>query len=350
MVGSANDAPELGASSRTISVNGPCVGAVDVGDDTLNSSVHVQLSAHHSSFQALADSGASVSYINASTFALIQRRCPGTYLHTSGKAFLANYGRKSRCVGAIALPITLGTFTTTIKLYIVEYLVSEFILGGNYLYALRAIMDFDHEVLRLHHRTTGMRATVPFTNTEHLSSHVSAVHAIETLPLEPYEQRLITARMPLDRIDRPGVLTQIGAKSLEKAAIANGNYEKVPKHSSILIANPTHDHIAIHAGTRIGSIQATNIDVTDALPIGALFMENNYSWCDFDQTATRATATHHPGNTATIATVRLQPPDESISPVTWKLQTDSEQNTDLSPTQRTLLGKFILPTSIGTPV
>jgi hypothetical protein len=44
MVGSANYAPELRASSRTISVNGPCVGAVDVGDDTLNRSGHVQLS------------------------------------------------------------------------------------------------------------------------------------------------------------------------------------------------------------------------------------------------------------------------------------------------------------------
>jgi hypothetical protein len=65
MVGSANYTPELGASSRTITVNGPCVGAVDVGDDTLNRSVHVKLSVHHRSFQALADSGASVSCINA---------------------------------------------------------------------------------------------------------------------------------------------------------------------------------------------------------------------------------------------------------------------------------------------
>jgi hypothetical protein len=144
------------------------------------------LSVNHRSFQALADSGASVSCINASTFALIQRLCPGTYLHASGKAFLTYDGRKSRCVGATTLPITLGTLTTTIKLYIVQDLVSEFSLGVNYLYALRAIMDFDYEVIRLHHRTTGMRATVPFTNKEHLSSHVSAVHAMETLPLEPY--------------------------------------------------------------------------------------------------------------------------------------------------------------------
>jgi hypothetical protein len=61
MVGSANYAPELAASSRTISVNGLCVGAIDIGDDTLNRSVHVHLSVHHRSFQELADSGASVS-------------------------------------------------------------------------------------------------------------------------------------------------------------------------------------------------------------------------------------------------------------------------------------------------
>jgi hypothetical protein len=35
--------------------------------------------------------------------------------------------------------------------------------------------------------------------------------------------------MPLDRIDRPDVLTQNGAKSLEKAAIANGYYDMFPK-------------------------------------------------------------------------------------------------------------------------
>jgi hypothetical protein len=62
--------------------------------------------------------------------------------------------------------------------------------------------------------------------------------------------------MPLDRIDRPGVLTQNGAKSLEKAATANGYYEHVQNRSKILIANRTHDHIVIRAGPRIGSIQA----------------------------------------------------------------------------------------------
>jgi hypothetical protein len=72
MVRSANYVPDLGISSRTISVHGPRVGAVDVRENTLNCSVHVQLSVNHRSFQALADSGASVSCINDSTFALIR--------------------------------------------------------------------------------------------------------------------------------------------------------------------------------------------------------------------------------------------------------------------------------------
>jgi Reverse transcriptase (RNA-dependent DNA polymerase) len=123
----------------------------------------------------------------------------------------------------------------------------------------------------------------------------------------------------------------------------------VPKHTKILIANPTHDHTVIRAGTRVGSIQATNIDATDSLPIGALFMESNNSWFDFNQTATRASDTHQQDATATVATVCLQPPDESTPPVTWKLQSDSEQNSDLNPTQRKRLGQFILSAAIGTP-
>jgi hypothetical protein len=66
-------------------------------------------------------------------------------------------------VGATVLPVNLGTLTTTIKVYFVQDLVTEFILGAHYLYALRAIMDFDHEGIRLHYRTIGMRATVDFT-------------------------------------------------------------------------------------------------------------------------------------------------------------------------------------------
>jgi hypothetical protein len=47
-------------------------------------------------------------------------------------------------------------------------LVSEFISGVNCLYALRVIMDFDHELIRLHHRTIEMRATAACSaDTEH---------------------------------------------------------------------------------------------------------------------------------------------------------------------------------------
>jgi hypothetical protein len=114
---------------------------------------------------------------------------------------------------------------------------------------------FDNEVIRLYHRTAAMHATVLFTSTDHVSSHVSAVHAMENLPLEPYEQSLITVRKPIDRIDRQGLLTQNGAKSLEKAAIANCYYEKVPKHSKTFIANLTHDQVVIRAGTRIAAFR-----------------------------------------------------------------------------------------------
>jgi hypothetical protein len=96
-------------------------------------------------------------------------------------------------------------------------------------------------------------------------------------------------------------------------------------------------------------VGSTNIDATDSLPIGALYVENNNSCFDFNQTATRARNTHQQDATATVATVCLQPPDESTSPVTWKLQSDSEQNSDLTLTQRKLLGQFILSAAIGTP-
>jgi hypothetical protein len=60
-IGSANYTLELGASSRTIRVYGPSVGAVDIGGDVPHKAVHVPPQIYHRSFQVLADSGASVS-------------------------------------------------------------------------------------------------------------------------------------------------------------------------------------------------------------------------------------------------------------------------------------------------
>jgi hypothetical protein len=64
------------------------------------------------------------------------------------------------------LPITLGSPTLSVKLFIFKHLFAVLILGFNYLYHLNAVTVFDSEVLRLLQRTTGMQANVPFTNIE----------------------------------------------------------------------------------------------------------------------------------------------------------------------------------------
>jgi hypothetical protein len=59
--------------------------------------------------------------------------------------------------GATTLPITLGSLATKIKLYFIQDLVSECIVETKYLYAIRAVMDLDHGVIRLHRRATMIR-------------------------------------------------------------------------------------------------------------------------------------------------------------------------------------------------
>jgi hypothetical protein len=98
-VGLANYAPELGASSRTIRVYGPSVGAVDIGDDVPHKAVHVPLQVFHRSFHVLADSGASVSCISAVTFDVLRRRCRDVFLVPSDKLFHTNDGKQYRCMG-----------------------------------------------------------------------------------------------------------------------------------------------------------------------------------------------------------------------------------------------------------
>jgi gag-polyprotein putative aspartyl protease len=139
-VGSANYAPELGASSRTIRVYGPSVGAVDIGDILPHKAVHVPLQVYHPSFQALADSGATVSCISAVTFDVLRYRCRDVFLVPSDILFHTSDGKQSGCMGTTVLPVTLGTLSVKVKLYIVQNLVSDFILGINYLFALRATL------------------------------------------------------------------------------------------------------------------------------------------------------------------------------------------------------------------
>jgi hypothetical protein len=92
-VGSANYAPEFGASSRTVRVYGPSAGAVDIGDDVPHKAVHVPLQVYHRSFQALADSGASVSCISAVTFDVLRRRCRDAFLIPPDKLFYTYDGK-----------------------------------------------------------------------------------------------------------------------------------------------------------------------------------------------------------------------------------------------------------------
>jgi hypothetical protein len=74
-------------------------------------------------------------------------------------------------------------------------------------------------------------------------------------------------------------------------------------------------------------------------------MQYNTSWVEFEQNV----ETDMSPVLDTVATVRLAPADESITPPTWKIQTDSEINSDLDAQQRTCLGEFILSAAIGLP-
>jgi hypothetical protein len=61
-------------------------------------------------------------------------------------------------MGMTVLPVTIGSFTAMVKLYIVKNLVADLILGVNYLYHVDATIDFDNEILHLHQRGSGIRA------------------------------------------------------------------------------------------------------------------------------------------------------------------------------------------------
>jgi hypothetical protein len=78
--------------------------------------VHVPLQVYHRSFQALADSSASVSCISPATFYVLRRRCQDVCLVPSDKLFHTYDGKEPRCMGTTVLPITLGTLTVKVKL------------------------------------------------------------------------------------------------------------------------------------------------------------------------------------------------------------------------------------------
>jgi hypothetical protein len=178
----------------------------------------------------------------------------------SDKLFHTYDGKQSRCMGTTVFPVTLVPLTAKVKLYIVQNLVSDFILGVNYLFALRATFDFDHEVIRLCHLTSGLRSTIEFINRDPDRLQIDSVCALATVPLGLYEQHRVPVRMPLDPVGRPGLLSQAGAVSMGSACVAHGYFVEVPATTSIFIANATSERVIVRAGTRFGSIAPTHLD------------------------------------------------------------------------------------------
>jgi hypothetical protein len=88
-------------------------------------------------------------------------------------------------MGIIVLHVTLGKLTFMVKLYIVQNVVSDFIHGVNYLFALRATLDFDHEVICLCHPTSSLRSIIGFTSRDRDRRQVDSVCALATVPLRP---------------------------------------------------------------------------------------------------------------------------------------------------------------------
>jgi hypothetical protein len=198
----------------------------------------------------------------------------------------------------------------------VQNLVSDFSHCVDYLFALRATLDFDHELVRLCNPTSGLHSTIGCTSRD--LRQVYSVCALATVPLGSYEERRVPVRMPLDRVGRPGILSLAGAVSMGSSCVAHGYFSEVPATTSIVFANPTSDHVIVRVGTRVGSIAPTHLDADVPLTIGAVCMQNNTSWVDFDKVETDMSPVLD-----TVVTVRLAPPDESTTPPTWKIRTGS---------------------------
>jgi hypothetical protein len=110
--------------------------------------------------------------------------------------------------------------------------------------------------------------------------------------------------MPLDRVGRPGLLSQADAVSMGSACVAHGYFGEVPATNSIFMANPTSELVIVRAGTRVGSIVPTHLDADVLLTIGAFCMQDNTSLVDFDNLETDMSPVLD-----TVATVRHSPAD-----------------------------------------
>jgi hypothetical protein len=100
----------------------------------------------------------------------------------------------------------------------------------------------------------------------------------------------------------------------------------------------------VRAGTSVDSIAPTHLDADVPLTIGPVCMQDNTPWVDFDDVDTDMSPVLD-----TMAIVLPAPADESTTPPMWKIQTDSEVNSDLDAQQRTRLGEFIISAAIGFP-
>jgi hypothetical protein len=153
---------------------------------------------------------------------MLRRRCRVFILVPSSKLLDTYDGKQFGCMGTTITPGSLGTFIAKIKLNVVKNIVSDFILGVNYLFALHVTLDFDHEVIHLCHRTSGLRSIIGFTSRDHDRLQVDSVCALATFHLGPYEQHQVPVRMPLNRVGRPGLLLQAGAVFMGSDCVAHG--------------------------------------------------------------------------------------------------------------------------------
>jgi hypothetical protein len=115
------------------------------------------------------------------------------------KPLLTCDGKLSRCLVMTVLPATLGSLTIMAMLYTFKILVADLMLDVNYLYHVGATIDFDNEVLRLQQRSSGMPATVPFTNVDQVLKRETRSCYLLTVSLDPFKQNLVDVRNPSDR-------------------------------------------------------------------------------------------------------------------------------------------------------
>jgi hypothetical protein len=189
-----------------------------------------------------------------------------------------------------------------------------------------------------------MCATVPFTHTDQAPKSDTAISSISTIPLDPYEQKMVEVRMPPERVGTPGIVARQGVVSTGSASVAHGYFSSVPRTTKLLISNPTSETTVIHSGCRVGSIIPIHLNSDDSMTVRAVFMDNDQSWLDFLDLCNDDLT-----NAPPIAAIRLAAPDENTHTPLWRLHSDEYPNEDISAEQPKHLGDFVLGAAIGGP-